>query len=366
MIPLVDLKKQYLSIKKEIDAAINDIIERTAFVGGKDLKNFESRFAEMTGAKYAIGVSSGTTALYVSMIALGLKRSDEVITVPNTFIATSESITEAGGRVVFVDIDEETYNIDVKKLEKAINKKTKAIIPVHLYGQSCDIEGVIKVAQKHNLKVIFDACQSHLSAFKNEPLGKFGDCVCYSFYPGKNLGAYGDGGIITTNDEELARKMWMLIDHGRWNKKYEHDIEGYNCRLDTLQAAILNVKLNYLSLWTRKRQEAAAKYNKLLKDTGLILPKVADYASHVYHLYVIRLKERDKVLKILNDAGIQAGVHYPIPLHLQKAYEYLGHRNGDFPAAEDSCLSVLSLPMFPEISDEEINQVVAVLKQAIK
>ncbi len=366
MIPLVDLKKQYLSIKGEMDAAISDILNRTAFVGGKDLKDFESQFAKETGAKYAVGMASGTTALYVAFKALGIGLGDEVITVPNTFIATSESITEAGAKVVFTDVEKDTYNIDVKKIEKVITKKTKAIVPVHLYGQSCDIDGILNIAKKHNLKVIFDACQSHLSLFKNEPIGKFGACVCYSFYPGKNLGAYGDGGMATTNDEALARQMWMLIDHGRWGKKYEHDIEGYNCRLDTLQAAILNVKLKYLKDWTAKRQEAALKYNKLLQGLDIVLPKVADYASHVYHLYVIRLKNRDNVLKTLNDGGIGAGVHYPIALHLQKAYEYLGHKKGDFPSAEECCDNVLSLPMFPEITDSEIKTVVDSLKKALR
>jgi len=367
MIPLVDLKRQYQSIKSEIDAAIQDILDRTAFVGGAGLKKFEQDFADLTGAKYGIGVASGTTALWISLLALGIGEGDEVITVPNTFIATTEAITQVGAKVKFVDVDEETYNMNVSQLEAAITDKTKAVIPVHLYGQPVDINEIDAIAKKHGLKVIYDACQSHLAEYKGQPIGKFGDAVCYSFYPGKNLGAYGDGGMITTNDKALAEKMAMLIDHGRMaGKKYEHDMEGYNCRLDSLQAAILDVKLKHIANWTKGRQNAADMYNAHLKDVGIGLPKALEDRSHVYHLFVVRTDNRDEVKQFLNDNGIGAGIHYPIPLHLQKAYEYLGHKEGDFPVSEKGALGILSLPMFPELTEDDVKEVVSLLKKAIE
>ncbi|MBP9854511.1 MAG: DegT/DnrJ/EryC1/StrS family aminotransferase [Candidatus Omnitrophica bacterium] len=360
MIPLVNLNKQYALIKDEIKQAVDQTLESMAFINGPQIKKFEADFAAISGAKFGVGASSGTTALQLALTALGVGDGDEVLTVPNTFIATTESITHTGAKVVFVDVDEKTYNIDPKKLEKAITKKTKAIIPVHLYGQPCDIDAIDQIARKHQLKVIYDSAQSHLAEYNGKPIGHYGDAVCYSFYPGKNLGAYGDGGLVVTNDEELRKKMFMLADHGRIDK-YEHLMEGFNFRLSEIQAAILNVKLKYLPQWTKGRQNHAEQYNLMLKNFDVITPYIDPKVSHVFHLYVIRLKNRDAVLRYLHENDIGAGIHYPVCLHLQKAYEYLGHKKGDFPVAEKYSQEILSLPMFPELSHEEQEKVVSAL-----
>lgn len=362
MIPLVDLKKQYQSIKPEIDQAIQSVLESTAFINGPASKRFEEDFAHLSGASYGVGTSSGTTALYLALKALGIGSGDEVITVPNTFIATTEAISQTGARVRFVDVDERTLNIDPKRIEAVINEKTKAIIPVHLYGQSCDVSAIGEMVRKHHLEVVYDAAQAHLAEFEGKPLGLFGSVVCYSFYPGKNLGAYGDAGIALTNDGALAQKMRMLANHGR-SDKYEHLMEGYNYRIDSLQAAVLNVKLKYLPQWSQRRRDIAQIYNSILEDSPVVTPYVDDRMQHVYHLYVIRVKNRDKVQAALQKEGIAAGIHYPIPLHLQKAYQYLGHFSGDFPVTEQAAQEICSLPMFPELTDQQAEMIATTVKR---
>ena len=364
MIPLVNLKKQYENIQSEVLAAVEEALSSTAFIGGPKMKQFEKDFAAMTGAKYGVGASSGTTALHLALCMLDLKPGDEVITVPNTFIATTEAISYTGATIKFVDIDKQTYNMDVEQLKAAITDKTKAIVPVHLYGQPVDIDAIEKVAQEHNLKIVYDAAQAHLSTFHGKPIGQFGECVCYSFYPGKNLGAYGDAGMVTTNNEEYAQRMEQLSNHGRITK-YEHAVEGFNYRLHEVQAAILGVKLKYIEQWTKNRQNIAAQYNAALKDIDGILPFCDERMSHVYHLYVVRVQNRDAVLKAMAEHDVFGGIHYPLPLHLQPAYKHLGYAAGDFPMSESYAQEILSLPMFPEMTTDEVERVVEVFKNAL-
>ncbi len=364
-IPLVDLKKQYLSIKKEIDKAIQGVIDETAFIMGDHVKGFEESFASIFGVGYAVGASSGTAAIFLALEALDIGEGDEVITVANTFIATTEAISSTGARVVFVDVDERTFNIDVARLEERITEKTKAIVPVHLYGQAADMDVIMKIAKRHELKVVEDASQSHLAEFNGKKVGTFGDAACFSFYPGKNLGAYGDAGMVTTSSSELADRIRKLSDHGRINK-YEYVMEGYNFRLDALQAAILKVKLKYLPEWTEKRRAIAQAYNGLLQNLDIVTPYVDPRCKHVYHLYVVRTKVREQLKEALTKEGISTGIHYPIPLHLQKAYKYLGYKKGDFPVSEECSREILSLPIFPELTDEEVNRVANIVKHVCK
>lgn len=356
MIPFVDLKAQYFSIKDEIDTAIQNVIKDSAFIGGDYLKVFEQNFAAYVGAKHCIGVGNGTDALFIALKCLGIKESHEVITVANSFIATSESITQTGARVVFVDCDKDTYNIDVNQTEKRITNKTKAIIPVHLYGQPAAMDDLLKIAKKHNLSVIEDAAQAHGAKYKGTNVGTLGDCATFSFFPGKNLGAYGDAGAIVTNNDELAKKMRMFANHGR-KEKYNHEFEGVNSRLDGLQAAILTVKLKHLGEWTERRIAVAAKYTEGLKDV-VITPTVAPETKHVYHLYVIRVKNRDKVSEFLKGKGIATGIHYPIALPFLEAYRYLQHKPSDFPAAHQLPDEILSLPIYAELSDEQVAYII--------
>jgi dTDP-4-amino-4,6-dideoxygalactose transaminase len=323
---------------------------------GEELERFEEEFALFCNTKYAIGVANGSDALILALIACEIGEGDEVITVPNTFIATTEAITHVGGKIVFADIDPKTYTIDISKIEEKINERTKAIIPVHLYGQPANMDPIMRLAKKYDLKVIEDAAQAHGAEYKGEKVGSIGDVACFSFYPGKNLGAYGDAGMITTNSEEIAKKVKLLRNHGRITKKYEHEIEGCSSRLDNLQAAILRVKLKYLNNWNDSRRDNAKKYNELLNDTaGIVTPYEADYAKHVYHLYVIRTeKGRDKLREELKLKGVATGIHYPIPLHLQPAYSYLGYKKGDFLVTEKASEEILSLPMFAELTGEQI------------
>jgi len=358
MIPLVDLKAQYDSIKDEIDNAIQRILNNTSFIMGEELGEFEREFAQFCNTKHAIGVANGSDALFLALKTLGIKDGDEVITVSNTFIATTEAISRVGGKIVLVDINSKTYTIDVTKIEEKITENTKVIIPVHLYGQSADMDPILELAKKYNLKVIEDAAQAHGAEYKGKRVGQIGDIACFSFYPGKNLGAYGDAGMIVTNNDEIAQKVKLLRNHGSI-KKYNHQIEGYSSRLDNLQAAILRVKLKYLNKWNEKRRINAHRYNELLKDiNGIIIPYEADYAKHVYHLYVIRVsKNRDKLINILKQNGIACGIHYPIPLHLQPAYGYMGYKEGDFPFTEEASINILSLPMYPELTFKAINNI---------
>jgi dTDP-4-amino-4,6-dideoxygalactose transaminase len=364
-IPFVDLKAQFKSIEPEIRAAIDSVLDQTAFIGGKNLSGFEEAFAEFCGTRYAVGVSNGTDALFLALRACGIGAGDEVITVPNTFIATTEAISMVGAKVRFVDVDERTQNMDPAKLAEAIGPNTKAIIPVYLFGRPTDMDPILEIAAKHNLKVIGDAAQAHGSRYKGKAIASLTDVTCFSFYPGKNLGAYGDAGAIATDNEEIAKLVGKLRNHGR-AEKYTHDIEGYNCRMDGLQAAILTVKLPHLAQWGANRRAAAAKYNTLLADVAGVVtpPSDADYES-VYHLYVVRVQNRDAVQQALRDAGVSSGVHYPIPLHLQPAYAHLGLGAGSFPVSEILADEILSLPVFPEITDEQIEYVAKSLTAAV-
>jgi len=364
-IPLVSLKRQYTSIKGEIDKAIQGIIDKTSFVGGEEIREFEREFAKFCSVKYAVGVSNGTDALYLALRAIGIKEGDEVITTPHTFIATAEAITLNSAKPVFVDIDKDTYNISPEKIEDAITERTRAIIPVHIYGQPVDFDKINEIAKRHNLIIIEDAAQAHGAIYKGRRVGSLGDVACFSFYPGKNLGAYGDAGACVSNNYEIIEKIRLISDHGR-GEKYLHKIEGKNSRLDTIQAAILRVKLKYLDEWNRKRREIAKKYNELLSGIdGIILPKILDDAVSVFHLYVIQIENRDKVREKLKEAGISTGIHYPLPLHLQPAYKYLNLPPGSFINTEALCKKVLSLPMFPELKDSEVEYICEKLKGAI-
>ncbi|MEW6409344.1 MAG: DegT/DnrJ/EryC1/StrS family aminotransferase [Nitrospirota bacterium] len=355
-IPFVDLRKQYDLIKDEIDNAIQNVIKDSAFIGGKYVKTFEQNYANYIGVKHCIGVGNGTDALFIALWGLGIHEGDEVITAANSFIATSEAITMTGAKVVFVDCDKETYNIDVKKIERAITNRTKAIIPIHLYGQPADIDQIIEFAQKSNIYIIEDAAQAHGAQYKGRNVGILADCACFSFFPAKNLGAYGDAGTIVTNNDELATKVRMYANHGRI-EKYNHEIEGVNSRLDGLQAAILDVKLKYLEKWNKRRRTIAKMYDEGLK--GVVeTPKVLPYVKHVYHLYVIRVKNRDKVREFLANKGISTGIHYPIPLPRLKAYNYLGHKPIDFPVAYSLKDEILSLPIHGDMSDEQVDYVI--------
>jgi len=361
-IPLVDLRRQYLSIKNEIDKAIQEVIDKSAFIMGENVEEFENEFAKFCGVKYGVGTSSGTTALHLALVACGIKQGDEVITVPYTFIATTEAISQTGARVVFVDIEDRSYTMDPEKVEAAITERTKAIIPVHLFGHPADMDRIIDIAKKYNLIIIEDSCQAHGAEYRGRRVGSIGDIACFSFYPGKNLGAYGDAGMAVTDNKVLAEKMKLLRNHG-YEKKYYHKIEGYNYRLDAIQAAILRVKLRHLEEWTEKRRRNAKLYNELLKGSGVRTPLEMEYVRHVYHLYVIRTEKRDELYLKLKDNGISAAIHYPLPLHLQEAYRYLGCKKGDFSISEACSESLLSLPMFPELAQEEIERIVDMIKR---
>ncbi len=366
-IPLVDLQSQYKGIKKEIDSVIEDVISRSAFIGGQYLNDFETSFASFCSVNHCIGVGNGTDAIFIALKAMGIGAGDEVITAANSFIATSEAITMTGAKVVFADIDPHTYNIDVKRVEDKINAKTRAIIPVHLYGQPVDMDPILALARKYNLKVVEDAAQAHDSSYKGKKIGSIGDAACFSFYPGKNLGAYGDGGAVVTNNESLALKARMIANHGRIDK-YDHEIEGVNSRLDGLQAAVLGVKLKHLSEWSQRRRQNAFLYNEYLKDTGLITPVEIDNVNSVYHLYVVRVKKelRKGLQDYLKTKGISTGIHYPIALPNLKAYSYLNHTPNDFPEATRASQEILSLPMYPELSEQEIKYVAENIKEFFK
>ncbi len=355
-VPFVDLKTQYNYIKNEILAEINDVLDNTAYICGKKAKKFEEDFAKVHNVKFCSALSSGTDALHVSLYCLGIRQGDEVIVPVNTFIATSESVSLTGAKPVFVDHDEKTYNIDVTKIESAITEKTKAIIPVHLYGQPAELDPIIELAKKHNLHVIEDASQAHLAEYRCKKIGGIGTVGTFSFYPGKNLGAYGEGGAVTTNDEVLHNKMLLFRQHGSL-EKYVHIIEGTNYRLEEIQCGVLNVKLKYLAKWTEQRRKIALLYDSLLKDSPAIIPFVPDYAKPVYHLYVVRVSDRENLMNYLSSKGVQTSLHYPYPLHLQEAYKYLGHTKGDFPVAEKCCKEILSLPMYPEMTEEMVHHV---------
>ena len=364
-IKLVDLDSQYQAIGEEIWSAMKDVVKNSAFILGRHVKAFEDDFAGFCNARFAVGVASGTDALMLTMKALGIGPGDEVITVPNTAFPTAEAITLSGASVVFADINPETFNIDPAVVEKKITRKTRAIIPVHLYGQPAQMDELKELCQNRKLMLIEDAAQAHGAEYKGQRVGAIGDAACFSFYPSKNLGGYGDGGAVVTNDERITEKVRMLRNHGR-HEKYLHEIEGYNSRLDALQAAILSVKLKYLDGWSEKRRQHARYYDKLLSSVKEVTtPKVLDGVKSVYHVYVIRVKDRDLLRKRLKEENIDTGVHYPVPLHLQPALAYLGLGKGSFPMAEEAALTVLSLPLYPEMTNEQIETVVDAVKQHV-
>lgn len=362
-VPFLDLRRQYLSIKKEINLVIQKVIDDSAFILGNYVGEFEKNFANYCNAKHCIGVNSGTSALRLALMAAGIKQGDEIILPPNTFIATAEAISLVNAKPVFVDIDQESFNIDPKKIEVAITPKTKAIIPVDLYGQPADLDPIIEIAEKNNLKVIEDACQAHGAEYKNKKTGSISEITCFSFYPGKNLGAYGEGGAVVTNNEEFAEKIRMLRDHGQ-AKKHHHKIIGDNCRLEGIQGAVLNVKLKYLDVWIEKRRKNVEVYNRLLKDAEVLTPKEEGYAKHVYHLYVILTEKRSRLIQHLNDNGVLTSMHYPVPIHLQPAYSHLGLKEGSFKVTENFTKKIVSLPMFAELSEEEIVYVAEKIKES--
>ena len=357
MIPFVDLKKQYASIKDEVRVAIDGILESCQFTLGSEVAKFEEEFAAYSGGKFGMGVNTGTSALHLALLAAGVGPGDEVITVPFTFVATVASIYYTGAKTVFVDIDPRTFTMDPAKLEAAITPKTKAIIPVHLYGQPADMDPIVAIARKHNLVVVEDAAQAHGAEYKGRRVGSLGDMACFSFYPGKNLGAYGEGGMVVTDNPEYARTIRMLRDWGA-EKKYHHVLKGYNFRLEGIQGAVLRVKLRHLEKWTEGRRAAAARYDKLFAGR-VAHPQQMDYARHVYHIYAIRTKSRAAWMDALNAKGIQSGIHYPFPVHLLPAYEDLGYKAGQFPHSEQAANEVLSLPMFGELTAEQCEEVAA-------
>jgi dTDP-4-amino-4,6-dideoxygalactose transaminase len=361
-IPLVDLKAQYASIKPEIDGAMQRIVSNTSFILGKEVAEFEKNFAAFCNAQYCVGADSGTAALHLALLILGVQAGDEVITTTHTFIATAEVISLIGAKPVFVDIDSRTYNIDPSKIEQAITPRTKVIMPVHLYGQPAEMDAILDIARKHNLRVIEDAAQAHGAEYRGRRAGTMGDIACFSFYPGKNLGAYGDAGALVTNNAEFAERARMLRDHGR-RDKYLHQVVGYGYRLDALQAAILGAKLPHLDAWNARRREIADQYTDLLTNTEIVTPYVPPHIKPVFHIYCIRHKNRDGLLKHLKERGIEAGIHYPVPLHLQPVYENLGYKRGDFPHTEQAADEILSLPLYPELTNDQVQFIVDAVKE---
>jgi len=363
-VPFVDLKAQYKALKQEILQEIEEVLENTSFILGPYVKKFEDSFARYLGVKHVLGLNSGTSAVQLALQPL-IQPGDEVITVPNTFIATAEAITVAGGVVRFVDIEERSYTMDPAQLEKSITPKTRAIIPVHLYGQPADMDAILEIARQHELFVIEDAAQAHGAEYKGHKAGTFGDAAAFSFYPGKNLGAYGEGGAVATNLDKVADFVAMYRDHGS-KEKYVHEIEGHNMRMEGIQGAVLNVKLKYLDRWSEARRRNADIYRQLFQNVdGIILPEEMPYARHVYHLFVIRVKDRENLQKFLADRGIASGFHYKYPLHLQKAYAYLGYKEGDFPVTEKVMNEIISLPMYPELTAEQIEYVASTVKEFV-
>jgi dTDP-4-amino-4,6-dideoxygalactose transaminase len=356
-VPLLDLRAQYTTIREDVVSALLRVLDSTAFAGGPFVADFEKEFAAYCGCEFAAGVGNGTSALWLSLLALDVGPGDEVITVPNTFIATAEAISLCGATPVFVDIDPDTYTMDPDLLESAVTPRTKAVIPVDLYGQPADMDPILAIARRHGLYVIEDACQAHGAEYKGRKAGSLGDAGCFSFYPGKNLGAYGEAGAVVTNNAELAAKIRILRDHGQ-TEKYKHAMIGWNDRMDGFQGAVLSIKLKHLDKWNNARRGHARLYGALLEGVEhVILPREAVYARHIYHVYAIRVPRRDELLAALREKDIWCGIHYPIPIHLQKAYESLGYAKGSFPVAERCAQECLSLPMFPELTTEQIESV---------
>jgi len=361
-VPFLDLKTQYTSIREKIHAAVSDVMDSCAFAGGPFVERFENDFAEFCRTREAIGVGNGTEAIWLALLALGIGPGDEVITVPNTFIATAEAISFCGAIPVFVDIDEITYNMDPELLEGAITPRTKAIIPVHIYGQMADMDPIMRIADKHNLYVVEDACQAHGAEYKGKRAGSIGDAGCFSFYPGKNLGAFGEAGAIVTSNSMLAQKIRYMRDHGQ-SRKYYHTAIGWNARMDGIQASILSVKLEYLPEWNELRRNHARMYNEILAGTdGIVTPVESENCRHIYHLYAIRSRDRDYLIDTLKQQDIHCAIHYPMPIHMQEAYRNLGLERGIYPVSEAVATELVSLPMFPELTPPMIETVCCGIK----
>jgi dTDP-4-amino-4,6-dideoxygalactose transaminase len=364
MIPLVDLKAQYAAIKSEVDAAMQAVVESAAFINGPQVRTFEESFATFCNARHAVGVQSGTSALHLALMALDIGPGDEVIVPSMTFIATAEMIGRLGARPVFADVDLSTCNLDAGSLERAITPRTKAVIVVHLYGQPAEMDPILGIARRHGIGVIEDAAQAHGAEYRGRRAGTMGDVATFSFYPGKNLGAYGDAGAVVTNNDRIADEVRLLRNHGR-RSKYTHEREGFNYRLDTLQAAVLEVKLRHLETWNDARRRVAELYRQHLDGLPLELPHEAEHLRSVYHLFVIRVPHRDQVLEHLRENGVGAGVHYPIPLHMQPAYDFVGYRPDDLPRSRQAGETVLSLPIYAELTEAQVKQVSGTLREAL-
>ncbi len=361
-IPFVDLSAQYKTIKSQIDCAVQEVVSNCSFILGSQVEQFENAFARFIGAGYAVGLASGLDALRLALMSFDIGSGDEVILPANTFIATALAVSAVGAKPLLVDCDPEIYNIDVNLIEQAITPNTRAIIPVHLAGQAADMDPIMKIAIKHNLHVVEDAAQAHGTLYKGQPCGSIGHIGCFSFYPGKNLGAYGDGGMVVTNDPHLAERLRRLRNYGQ-KVKYEHVEKGLNSRLDTIQAAVLNVKLKYLQQWNRLRVAHAQAYRQALDGVGdLRFQQQVPYSTHIYHLFIIETEHRDDLLSCLGENGVQAGIHYPVPIHLQKAYQDLGYASGAFPHSERLAKRILSLPMFAELKSNQIRYAVETIK----
>jgi dTDP-4-amino-4,6-dideoxygalactose transaminase len=365
-VPFVDLQAQYHSLRAEILPGIENVMEHSAFILGDDVDQFEREFAAYCGNRACVAVASGCDALLFALKACGIGPGDEVITVANTFIASALAISACGATPVLVDCREDTYEIDPQQLRQAVTPRTKAVLPVHLYGQAADFEAIATIAREFHLKVIEDACQAHGATYQGKPCGALGDVGCFSFYPGKNLGAYGDGGALVTDDPEIVQRARMYRNYGQ-SQKYCHEVIGWNSRLDTLQAAILRVKLRHLSDWNAARRAHAAAYAERLRDLpALVLPAVGPGNEHVYHLFVVRVRKRDELLEFLKQRGVFAGVHYPVPIHLQRAYAGHGWRQGQFPVTERLAREIVSLPMYPELTEAQIDHVCASVREFLQ
>ncbi len=364
-IPYLDLIAQMRPLRKEIDAAIARTLDNCSFCLGPDVAQFEKDFARYCGGEHCVAFNSGTSALHVAMLLLNVGRDDEVITTPSSFVATSWAISYVGAKPVYVDVDDATFNLDPKRVERAITPRTKAVLPVHLYGQSADLEPLLEICRRHKLPLVEDAAQAHGATYQGKRIGTFGAISCFSFYPGKNLGAYGEGGALVTNSAAYAARARALREHGS-TKRYYHDEIGFNYRMEGMQGAILGVKLKHLDAWTEGRRRVAQRYTELLADTPLQLPKQADYGESAWHLYVVRHPQRDALKKHLEENHIGCALHYPLPLHLQKAYAHLGYKEGDFPVAEKAARQCLSLPIYPELTEPQIQCVSQVIHEFFK
>lgn len=362
LVPFLDLKAQYRQIKPEVDSAVLRAIESTQYVLGPEVTAFERRFAEYCSVGHCLAVNSGTSALHLALLAAGVGAGDEVITVSMTFVATTAAVLYSGAKPVFVDVSPVTWTMDPTLIEAAITPRTKAILPVHLHGLMADMDPIMEIARRHNLVVIEDAAQAHGAEYKGRRAGSIGDFGCFSFYPGKNLGAYGEGGAVVTNKPELARKVALLRDWGQ-ETKYNHVVAGYNYRMDGVQGAVLNVKMNYIEAWTEGRRAAAADYDRRFAKFAITRPQPPSHSRHVYHVYALCLPRRDEALSALQEAGIGVGIHYPVPVHLQRAYAGLGHRSGDFPVTERLANHFLSVPIYAELQPEQVAEVVSQLEK---